>query len=76
MDRGRDQRQHRWGDSTNRELQIAHGLSDPCNSTGDHRVGAATVTTHADRVVDRRPNAGVLQRDGRMPPLVHQGGWA
>jgi hypothetical protein len=43
---------------------------------GDHQVGATGVTNHDDGVVDRRPNAGGLQRKGGMSELVHQGGWA
>jgi hypothetical protein len=40
------------------ELQMVHELGDPGSTTGDHRVGATRVTSHGDRVVDRRPDAG------------------
>jgi hypothetical protein len=52
---------------------MIHGLGDTGSTTGDHRVGAAVVTSHDDGVVDRWPGAGGLRRRGRMLSLVHQG---
>jgi hypothetical protein len=37
---------------------MMHEFGDPGHTMGDHRVGAARVTSHDDGVVDVRPGAG------------------
>jgi hypothetical protein len=53
---------------------MIHMLGDPGSTTGDHRVGAAGVTSHDAGVVDRRPDVGWPRRESRMSSLVHRGG--
>jgi hypothetical protein len=56
---------------------MIHMLDDPRSTTGDHRVGAVGITSHNDRVVGRRPDAGGLQCEARGLDVIAgtPGGW-
>jgi hypothetical protein len=73
MDKGRNQRRYR-GSGSGGELKTIHMLGDPGSMTGDHQVGVAEVTSHGDRVVDRRHSVRGLRHRGRMSSPVHQRG--
>jgi hypothetical protein len=54
---------------------MIHMLGDLDSTMGDHRVGAAGVTSHGEGEVDQRPDVGGLQREVGCHRWYTRGGW-